>query len=555
MDENEYEKYVNGFVSGIRNAGLPQKYQQPVFREFTVTMQDDIKLKTYAFLPAENGSWPTIVQRGPYAMQDPMNKIIGQEVAKLGFAYVFQFCRGIGGSEGVWQPQINERKDGLDFVNWLDDQDWISSMGFYGSSYLAMTGWAIADKVPSKMKTMYLSNYGLHGDISNYQAGLTKPDILTGWAMDNAGFEISADFEESARYLPQYTVDVDLWGGKLDWYRDALSSPKETDHYWSTDFFKELRGIPGNIHIPLFISDAWYDHHFENAMTTFKQLPKETKEKSVLQIGGWNHFMQNAIQGRTTTHLLRNETGRMLQWFNSILVKNEQPVGKLMTYEIGSDTWNETGWSETSEHEQIKWFLNFDDKENKLGLMKSESNLNSGSYTYDPQNPVPSLGGEALLHTMDKAGSQEQLPIGTRDDVISFVSDPLKQDIHLDGSIEVKLNVASSAEDTEFVIKVSSILPDGKTYNIRTQATTIVANTDNYQPNTTTEVKLKTWPISYFLPQVSKLRLDVTSSDFPQYEIHTNYPGNQALQAKSKIAKQTIISNSKNPSSILVTIK
>lgn len=117
---------------------------------------------------------------------------------------------------------------------------------------------------------------------------------------------------------------------------------------------------------------------------------------------------------------------------------------------------------------------------------------------------------------MDRADSQEQLPVGTRDDVISFVSDPLKQEIHLDGSIKFKLNVASSAEDTEFVIKVSSILPDGKTYNIRTQATTIAANTDNCQLNITIKVKLKTWPISYFLPQGSKLRLDVTSSDFPQ---------------------------------------
>jgi len=534
---------------------FPPKYDEPVFKEFTVTMADGVKLRTYAFLPEDNGFWPTIVQRGPYAAQDPMNRIIGQEVAKLGFAYVFQFCRGIGGSEGEWQPLINERKDGLDLVNWLNDQDWVKTMGFYGSSYLAMTGWAIADKVPAKMKTMYLSNYGMHGNISNYQDGLTKPDIVTSWAMDNAGFKIDTDYFESYRHLPQYTVDVDLWGQKLDWYRDVLKSPKETDHYWSTTALKELAAVAENVTIPLFISDAWYDHHFQNSMTTFKQLPKETQLKSNLEIGGWNHFGQNSIYGRSTDKMMRNEMGLMLNWFDEKLVKGEDKPGKLMTYEVGSDQWHEENWQTATAKRQLTWYLDFSGDQKQLNSNKPQGKTGETTYLYDPSNPVISVGGEAMLHSMNLVGSQEQPAIGTRADVMSFVSEPLEKDLHLDSSIKANLNVKSSAEDTEFVIKLSTILPDGKTYNIRTQATTIAANTTDYQPNTLANIELDTWEISYFLSKGSKLRLDVSSSDFPQFEIHTNYKGNQALQDKAQTAEQTIVSNAKDASSITISIK
>ncbi|MCP9613179.1 CocE/NonD family hydrolase [Levilactobacillus brevis] len=551
MNEEEYKDYVETFLNGIRDAGLPQKYEKPVFKDFMVTMNDGTMLKTFAFLPDKNGSWPTIVQRGPYAEQAPLNKIIGQEVAKLGFAYVFQFCRGIGGSEGVWEPRVNERKDGLDFVNWLNDQDWVASMGFYGTSYLALTGWAIADQVPAKMKTMYLSNYGMHNDISNFEAGLTKPDILTGWAMDNAGFKVDADFMASAKHLPQYTVDVDLWGKQIDWYRDVLKSPKSSDHYWSTGAVAELARIPSRVKIPLFVSDSWYDHHFENAMTTFEQLPEATRQQSVLQIGAWNHFMEKAVFGRPTNQLLRSEMTAMLDWFNKILIKQEQPIGKMLTYEVGSDEWHETNWSTRTNSQKMTWFLDFSNHVSKLSHNVPQAS-GQVSYIYDPSDPVESMGGEALLHTLAKGGSQEQLPIDNRPDIISFVSQPLLKDTHLNGVIDVNLNVASTAKDTEFVVKISSVLPNGKTYNIRTQATTIAANTDNYVPKSVTKINLQTWPISYFLPKGSRIRLDITSSDFPQFQIHTNYPGNQSLQSEMQVAKQTIVSDSDNVSSITI---
>ena len=123
MDFKDYEnmikkQYMNEFST------IPCDYSdaQIIFEEIMVPMSDGTGMKTYVYRPDANTAVPTLFQRGCYPNHLPMIKLYAPELAKRGFACVFQFCRGTGGSEGEWEPNVHERPDGIDSIQWLNDQ-------------------------------------------------------------------------------------------------------------------------------------------------------------------------------------------------------------------------------------------------------------------------------------------------------------------------------------------------------------------------------------------------------------------------------------------------
>ncbi len=124
-------------------------------------------------------------------------QVDAENCALRGYAFVYQFCRGTGGSEGEWFPNINERDDGIDTVNWICEQPWCEAVGYWGASYTALTGWAFADAAKGKVSSMFLVHYGTDRFASAYHKGLFHHDILTSWSMQNAGRPVDADYISS----------------------------------------------------------------------------------------------------------------------------------------------------------------------------------------------------------------------------------------------------------------------------------------------------------------------------------------------------------------------
>lgn len=117
-----------------------------------------------------------------------------------------------------------------------------------------------------------LTVYGTDRFKSAYEKGLFRHDVLTGWAMQNAGHPVTADYLESCRFRPHDKVDEALWGGTLDWYQDWIHATRRTDAYWQQGWWKLLADVPGNTKVPVYIIDAWYDHHFGSAINTYASL-------------------------------------------------------------------------------------------------------------------------------------------------------------------------------------------------------------------------------------------------------------------------------------------
>lgn len=567
MAEDMFEQLLRRTREDYGSLGIPVTEGEVKVEEMMLPMPDGVGLKTYIFHMAQDylqegeRSFPVILQRSPYFHAMDSYRIHGAELARRGFVYIVQCCRGTGESEGIWEPNVNERKDGLCTVEWLAERGWVKNIGYWGDSYLALTGWCMADAIPDKVKGMYLGVYGTDRFTSAYCKGLFRHDVLTSWAMENAGRPVEADYLESCRFRPHDRVDEALWGGELSWYRDWIHATKEDDSYWQEGFWQLLRDIPKKVKIPLLIREGWYDHHLGSALKSYEALNEKVRKKCTLQIGSWNHFSMNCLEWSEPENLQNSEVQSMVEWFWQLLVEEKIPEKKISFYIIGADRWAKAAQWPICPDSVKTWYLSAEQAADPDGARRlkgckeevsehaagketscADTAADTVEYLYDPDDPVPSLGGESMLKTMEHVGSMFQPEIGWRKDVISFLSEPVAEDFVIGGKIRVNLRVASDCEDTAFTAKLMEVREDGRSINIRSSITTIAADQEGgiYEPGMTAEVQVEMWDIVWQVKAGSRLRLDISSSDFPQYAAHTNYPGIWSKQEKGRIARQTI---------------
>lgn len=515
---------------------------------------DGVRLRTEIFRPdGIPAPWPVVVTRTCYPFSWPQTAALGREYAKRGFAFVCQFCRGTGGSEGTWEPNVNERRDGLALTEWLDRQPWAGSIGYKGHSYPALCGWTIADAVPDKVKTMFLTGYGVMRHASAWQDGLFRQDVLTAWAMDNAGRPVTADYLTSAAYRPQVEVDTALWGVKLPWYRDWITHPALEDPYWTAGFWGELAGIPAKVKIPIYLGEGWYDHHLGSALLTWQALSEETKRRSVLEIGPVDHNGTPVLFGHPgAVNAGYNMERRAIEWFAETLARDSRPRPGARLYAIGADEWRfYPSYPIETDGTRILYLFG-----SRLADTPGENGFRE--YVYDPENPVPTLGAESALRSIQKVqGCRLQPEPDYRPDVLSFTSDVMPESVNIAGKISLELYVRSDAPDTCFAVKLSEVMPDGKAYHIRNAVTTLKRNggAGAKTVNGARRINLRAWDILWRTTPGSRLRLDITSSDFPEYSVHPNTSELWSRVRESRRALQTVLFGRAYPSRVILPLE
>ena len=173
---------------------------------------------------------------------------------------------------------------------------------------------------------------------------------------------------------------------------------------------------------------------------------------------------------------------------------------------------------------------------------------------------MESIGGETLFNSGSRRGSQLQPEVGYRDDVISFVSEPLEAPLLMAGKVKVVLQVSTDCDDTAFSYKISEQMADGKTYNIRTGITTLgfrnnpLGSRQTYTPGEVVELTVEALPIMWQLSTGSRIRVDISSSDFPQYSVHPNYAGVWSKQTRTRVAHQTLYVGDERDSRIEIPV-
>ena len=560
-------------ASGVPAPELSGQYVY--FEEMVPSGEDGIRLLTRIYLPEGDGPFPVVVTRTPYVWGSGDYIETGREYARRGIGYIQQDCRGKGGSEGFFSPNVNERADGIALYEWLAEQPWCGDIGIFGSSYTALTGWLVGDSIPDKVKGMYLSHYGVDRHISCFRSGLFREDIMSGWAIDNAEEDIvkperkpgqapGENYYDFYLYRPQVEADVNVLGQKLQYYRDWITHTDYTDPYWNTGVWADLKRIPYVIDVPLTIVAGQFDHHEEGTVLGYERLRPEIKARSRLILGSWNHSFQVTPTHVPTANAMEFDINAdQFEWFYSLLVKKEEPRGEVRVYNIEADEWvNLDSWPIETASDRIMYLSSetAGDRWNVLALKTSEPQASSVSYVYDPENPVYAEGGETLFTSSGRRGSLRQSPAGYRDDILSFVSGPLEEDMTIAGNVKVYLKVSTDADDTAFAFTLSEVTPSGEAYNMRTSIATLgyrdglLKPRVEYRKGTTVVLEIEALPMMWTVKAGNSLRLDIKSSQFPEYAVHSNTAGVWAEQARTVVARQTVFVGGEDGSRVVFPV-
>lgn len=535
-----------------RLANVPTRTAAQPVRVVQVRMRDGVELSTQVYLPVGAGPWPVIVVRDPYSFAQ---YVFCKVFVQYGYACVNQEVRGRGRSGGAWYPFIHEREDGLDLLGWVTRQPWQNGrLALEGGSYLGVVQWAVAGDLPPEVKTFVATV--AHGDVYQltYHNGMFD-EGLTGVWLQSQFRPVAAQLLDPnhwrtkiAGHFPAHGVDPREFGRDWGPYQDYLAHPDRDDAYWQSPAYVALREAHKHVRVPVLMIDYANDFFLPGALQTYDELP--TRDQSVLMLGPGNHggAPDPQIAGSYT-----QDYADTLAWLDHFL--RDAPLPDRLrpgvnVFVHGDQSWRHFDRWPQPERSTTYYFdqlANAQPCDGGLLATTAPSAPQAATYAYDPRHPAPTRGGPYEL--ISDAVAEQGADICERPDVLSFASAPLAGGALLNGSMRIRLRVASDAADTAFSVKVSEHFADGRVYNIRDDISTLsmrngATHRIAYTPGEQVEVIFDLTPILWRLQRGSRLRVDISSSNAPAFFPHPNRAGLWSEIADPVVAHQTVYGGS-----------
>ncbi|WP_308203306.1 CocE/NonD family hydrolase [Frankia gtarii] len=567
-------------------------------RDVEVPMRDGTVLTADVYRRAE-GRWPTLVNRTPYGRSPyPDNFVLLNPVfaAENGFAVVVQDVRGRGGSGGGYRP-FDESEDGYDTVQWAASQPWSTGrVGSFGSSYMAATALQAATAGPpalSAFAALQASSDYYEG--RSYWGGALELGSLVSVSLAAIGSatmarleysdetrRIRASYKQTLEGLGSVPVSFPLaarFGGEngalrrlTPWFYDWLAHDQR-DEYW--DRLSLERNYPRTTAAGLHVT-SWFDAMKDGALRNYLGLvngagSERARRDQQLVIGPWHHFGQRGYEATTVGEVsfglaaARNIDQLQLRWFRQHL-DDAGPAGgdgpgqsPVKIFVMGTNVWrDEAAWPLARAVER-RLFLASDGnaassgEDGRLGW-ESPSQAGVDEFDYDPRYPVPTMGGaHLLLATIAPHGPVDQRAIEQRPDVAVYTSAELSEPLEVTGDVAVELWVSTTAVSTDFTARLVDVHPDGRAISVCDGIRRLAPDASPGAADVR-RVRINLGATSQaFLPG-HRIRLDVSSSNFPRYDPNPN-TGRRSLDAPhSVVARQRILSGPQRPSSLVLPV-
>ena len=477
-----------------------------------VPMRDGVKLSTYIWFPKGEGPWPVVLVRTPYGGHG----ILGWEADRLlenGYCVVGQDMRGRFEAEGnalaFTADGWGEHKDGYDCVEWVARQPWCSGkVGTWGLSGPGNTQMMMAGAAPPSLACQHigLAAADMYRQ-SFFQGGELRGELAVYW-LYQGGWDLAAHAKMGMEH-------------------------RTYDAFWRKMNLNEPDVHPN---APMLNWSGWYDIYSQGAIDAFRagkhRGGPKAKNDQILIMGPWPHGIAKDFgEARLPLNALTPPMIDNLLYFDYYLKgkKNEIADAKpVYYYTIGDVTDPEcklNRWRTADD-----WPVPCDytpmylDGDADLSFEKPSADGAPRSFMYDPNNPVPTLGGNNLF--LDK-GPFDNRELEKRRDVLVYTSAPLDEDMEITGRVKVKLFVSSSCKDTDFTAKLCDVYPGGRSFNVldgivRMELTDDFTATRLLEPGKIYEAEIDLWSTSWVFRKGHSIRLDISSSNYPRFETNPN---------------------------------
>jgi len=594
-------------------------------KNLMIPMRDGVKLATDIYRPTINGKiveekFPLIFQRTPYDKKKQSFTEQGEYFVQHGYVVVIQDCRGSYESEGIFTKYIDEPKDGYDAIEWLGTNlPYITGdIGMWGTSYGAHVQASASKLNPSHLKTMVLNMGGTYNGwdhaVRNHGAFAYKQ--LT-WALGQVAAEtdnpVVRDMLEVEKTINWFKGDLPLKKGlnplsiapNFEDYIFEMWTHGDYDDYWKDmstnweEYYDQTSDIP-MIHI-----SGWYDAYCGTAINNYLGLSRIKKFPVRLMIGPWLHDKNTQswagkVDFGPDAIISDFYNDFHLRWFDHFLkgVKNvvaEEPAIRLFIMGTGDGHKDENGRLYHSGYWRAEegWpiprtkFTNYYFHSDGL-LSTAMPGANDGpiTYTFDPDHPVPTIGGSiAASAPVFTGGAFDQrekeftgdlnegffdsrppyLPLKARHDVVVFQTGPLEEDLEVTGPIVVKLYASSTALDTDFTVKLIDVYPYSKDFPsgfemnltdgiIRARYRNSRERQELMKLGEVYEFTIEPFGTANVFKKGHRIRVDISSSNFPRFDVNPN-TGEPLGKSLRKIkADNTIYIDLLYPSHVILPI-
>lgn len=533
---------------------------------------DGISLVADIYRPQHTARTPTILVRIPLT-RDLKNSLfasmIGKMWAERGYTAVIQGTRGRFGSGGTFYPLRRERQDGIETLHWIAQQPWFDGhILTWGGSAFGQTQWAIADQsAPGPSALMvYFASTNFHDMF--YPGGAFSLDSALSWATRSRGTRDQADWpsadevKRAANGFPLLDADRRATGANVNFFKDWVEHP-DRDAFWAdVDGQNRVQSLKA----PVLLIAGWYDPFLPTQLNDFIRIRQSSETlvatRSRLIVGPWTHASEVTFPDRTKAENFRLQSLALsLPWFDENSGRATPPPDSypIRIFVMGKNQWrNEQEWP-LARTQYVPYFMssggtaNGANGDGTLNVVAPSAAARPDSYIYDPSHPVPTAGGAMIGPA---AGIAPQNDVESRQDVLVYSTSILSEDTEVTGPISLILYVSTTAPDTDFTAKLVDVHPDGSAFNI---SDGILRRTyqDAQSPAASERIQqihIELWPTSMVFFKGHRIRVEVSSSNFPRFDRNPNTGDNIASEAKVRAAKQTVMHDPEYPSRLILPI-
>jgi putative CocE/NonD family hydrolase len=552
---------------------LPDPVDVRLLHDQRVPMRDGIALSADVYLPVGGTALPTIVQWTPYESTRERFISWGVWFARRGYAAVVVDVRGRYESEGTFTAWEKDGVDAYDTVTWAAAQQWSNGrIGTWGRSYGGLVQWQLAHLAHPNVEC--IAPQVIHDDYfwdgywtgGAFQLSLTLGaaalwssaiSLITG---PTAGDIVLSDRVVS--HLPLIELDEVSIGRKVDYWRLWW------EHQCNDEYWQQFRHRPEKVDVPIFQQGGWFDPYCGSHLRKFAGIRDGIPNRVLM--GPWSHeeevetFRGDVDLSAALTVIRDHE----IVFYDRYLKDesngwDERPPLELFV--LGANEWRgEHEWP-LARTEPTPWYLR---RSGALDRDVPRSDEPADRYRYDPADPVPTHGGVSSVLTMTQGaqtpvtpGPRDQRDLERRDDVLVYTSEPLDADLEVIGPVEMVLYAASSAKDTDFIVRLCDVHPDGRSIFVtegilraRYRNSHEGDSMELLEPGEVAEYRIRCYPTANVFLKGHRLRLDVSSSSFPRFSRNLNNGEDIGTSTRMVVAEQTVLHTDVYPSHVLLPV-
>jgi putative CocE/NonD family hydrolase len=603
-------------AQGPKVAKREPEYEVSVETNVRVPVRDGVRLAADVYRPARDGKpvegrFPALLTRTPYNKGDGRSNE-GMYYARRGYVVVMNDVRGRFASEGNWRLMVDDPADGFDTVEWIAAQPWSDGkVGTFGTSYPGGTQHALAEMRPPHLTTMIpidaLSNCGVAGMRHGGAFELRFMNwIFNQGASDSkaalADPALRAALKENARRIRDHVDQLPFRPGTSplrvvpeyeSWLAEALRSGPESP-FWKAKGMSVVDHVADYADVPVLHVTGWYDSWTRQVTMNYEAMSRAKRSPQRLVIGPWVHGGQGAkVAGEVefTDDAAIDLLAFRLRWYDRWLkgerngVDDDPPV-LIYVMGTGDDHKGRVGpihggfWRAEREWPLARvrptaYYLHADMSLTAEPPSEPEART---TYTFDPRRPVPTVGGNISSNAnlmanggydqrprADTHAATNPLPLSERPDVLVFRTPPLERDVEVTGTVEVKLWVASTAPDTDFTAKLVEEIPPGRDYPLgfalnlgdsilRARYRDSFERPRSLEPGCVEPLTIRLYPTANVFKAGHRIRVDVSSSNYPRFDVNPNTGGPLGGDRRVATADNTIVHDAGHTSHVLLPI-